>query len=169
MIHKLMPRAGLAVGLLMGLSACGQAPLDTLGDPAIIPTNLGLPVSIAGGFGFGAAGLQSRSSWQFAGAAQPVAPASGLVAEINGDSITILHSPRLATRFTGVTAPIVRAGDPVQTGSILSNVNFLGGTFTFSVLLDGQAVCPSSYLSSSVWQQIVGLSGFNAVSVCSVN
>jgi hypothetical protein len=153
---------GVAVLGATLLCSCGQSPLDSLGDPAAIPGNLGLPVQAVGGL---TPNLTSRSSWQFSGTAVPVAPANGLIADISGSTVTILHSSRIATRFTGVTNPTVRAGDYVLSGGALSNVNFFGNSFTFSVLLDGAAVCPSSYLAPSVWAQIASF----AANVCTTD
>jgi hypothetical protein len=167
-------RGIFAIGVLSSflLSGCGNSPLGSLGDASSIPSNLSLPVALVNGSfsGVGSSELQSASAWRFNSVTTtPVAPAAGLVVEISGTSLTVLHSARLASRFTGIQGVAFRAGDYVDAGRQLSTNTFVNSTFTYSVLLDGVAVCPLSYLSASARSGVASLGGFSAATVCSQN
>ncbi len=79
---------------------------------------------------------------------QFLAPATGVVTEVTVDSITILHSGRMKTRLVGLQTVNIRVGDTVTRGQAIAQ--FLGsGAVQFWVYLDGQPVCPYSFLTQS--------------------
>lgn len=79
------------------------------------------------------------------------APADGFVESVanNGGvyTVTLFHSFRVRTSFGLLNSqPPVRIGDYVTAGSALTS---FGSNFEFRVLVDGESVCPLSYLSVS--------------------
>lgn len=77
-----------------------------------------------------------------------LSPAQGVVTALDTNSITIMHSGRLATRIVGLQSINVRVGDTIAAGQALAF--FLGGaTLELHVFLDGRAVCPLSFLSQT--------------------
>ena len=112
----------------------------------------GLIYSSLSGLGF----TSTTPYWTFAAGAYGsyFAPARGIVTEVGTSTlsagasfITIVHSGRLATKVHGLQLINVRPGDAVVAGSAVGS--FFGGAIAFQVLLDGSAVCPLSFLSST--------------------
>ncbi len=80
-----------------------------------------------------------------------LAPQRGVVTELGTDSISIIHSGRIATKIVGLTSINIRVGDTVTAGQALAL--FIGsGNAEFHVYLDGNAVCPLSFLSQTFRQ-----------------
>jgi len=85
-----------------------------------------------------------------------LSPARAVVGEIGSTNvtgittsfITLIHSGRVATRIYGMQTINVRSGDVVLAGQAVGSF-FTTGTLVFQVLVDGAAVCPLSYMSST--------------------
>lgn len=97
-----------------------------------------------------------------------LAPADGIVAQIGFTTInstqvnyvTILHTGgRLASRFYGVQNIVVREGDSVFAQQAVGTF-YNGAGVTFQVLLDGNPVCPMSFMSATFRANFNSL-GFN--------
>lgn len=87
-----------------------------------------------------------------------LAPANGVVTEITTNSISILHSARILSKIEGFSSINVRLGDTVYAEQALAF--FIGGTpVKFQVFLDGNAICPLSFLSQSFRASMIN---FNA-------
>jgi len=85
-----------------------------------------------------------------------LSPADGTVTQLGLTTInstqtnfvSIVHTSRLATRFYGLQQITVRQGDFVFQGQAVGI--FIGtGTITFQVLLDGNPVCPLSFMGDA--------------------
>ena len=80
-----------------------------------------------------------------------LAPQRGVVTELGADSISIMHSGRLSSKIVGLTSINIRVGDTVAAGQALAL--FIGsGNAEFHVFLDGNPVCPLSFLSQAFRQ-----------------
>lgn len=91
-----------------------------------------------------------------------LSPAEGTVTQIgtttvNGSGqanfVTIAHSSRLATKFYGLQQIVVRTGDYVGQGQSIGFFITGGSIFRFQVLLDGNPVCPLSFMDSNLLTQ----------------
>lgn len=150
-------------GFFLGGCGTGVDPIAVAVGNGTIP-QLG-PISLTGGFaGNLTNGFTSNTPyWTFnfvSFAGNYVAPADGVVAQvgfttINGTQtnfITLVHTGgRLATRFYGVQSIVVRVGDSVFVGQTIGTFYQANGVY-FQVLLDGNPVCPLSFLSSAARQ-----------------
>lgn len=166
----------LGIVTCFALVGCGatNAPLNVLKtDDEGLP-ELGVPVSVlnTSGVFFGSGtDLKPTSGFIFVvntaysgmfNSIVPVAPADGVITELNGTTLTIQHSSRLASKITNVGG-LVRVGDYVVRGQQISQQQFAtyGGTglpgFVYSVLLDGRVVCPWSYFSTDARNQILNI------------
>ena len=173
-----------AMGLMMaaGLVSCGNAsgsvdPLSLFSDSSI--PNLDPIISSAGVFTNGQAFTSSTPYWVLSnpigfGGSSYIAPARGIVTSlgvgsfngITGYYVTIAHSGRLATRYIGIT-PIVRQGDSVLAGQQIGTVvGYSGNYVAFQVILDGNPVCPLSYLSTNFRSQIIQNAWFGGGYLC---
>ena len=86
-----------------------------------------------------------------------VAPATGVVTEIGVDSVTLMHSGRMKTRIVGLSAINIRLGDTVVRGQSLAQFFLTNGVLQFWVLIDGNPVCPMSFLSPGFRQSLVSV------------
>lgn len=144
----------LQVLLLSFLTGCGSGvdPLSLMTDDAFPPLetiiqNTGLYTSLNTPY------TKTTPYWTFAafGAVNYISPQSGIVAEQGVESglnfVRIIHSGRLATKILGLNTITVRSGDRVAAGQIIGL--FSNVPVQFQVLVDGSAVCPLSYMSTT--------------------
>lgn len=142
----------LSILVLGAAAGCGNGtdPLTTLGDSSTPLANaLSLPVAAATGFSAYGNGSDGFGFTTGIGASVKAA-ANGLVISVDngGQAVTVMHNTRILTRYRNVTSANVQVGNYVTSGAQIGTVNTIG-TVYFSVLADGTAVCPLSYLSSS--------------------
>ena len=156
----------------LGLSACGSGvdPLQIVAGNSTIPQLGSISTGSLGGqitAGF----TPTTPYWTFGNLASfgnYISPADGIVSKIGiqtiaGQSlvfINIVHSARLSTRFSGVPTPIVRVGDTVVATQPVGTF-FNGGGVIFQVLLDGNPVCPLSFMSDSFRANFTSWAAFN--------
>jgi hypothetical protein len=174
--------SGLALLALAALTtACGNSPLGMLEtDKTEIPT-LGLPIAIDNSTAYFASGTDLTRSDYFVfvlntgfSSITPVAPAAGVVIEQTGDTVILMHSARLSTRISNISAQTVRVGDYLAQGQQLSATQFTGwqggnsAGFRFEVLLDGKAVCPWSFFSTQTRLNLIAIANtYFGQQVCS--
>jgi len=183
MIRKILGVAA-ATALVTG---CGNtnAPLSIINTGESTLPELGLPVSITNTGGYFGNGTNLRSAQTFTfvlgvsfvgSSITPIAPAAGTVVQQDGTTVTIMHNARLTTRISNISALTIRLGDYIAKGAQLSTQQFATYTgqsapgFNFQVLLDGQVVCPWSFFSTEVRQQLITISqggiGYFTSGVC---
>ena len=166
MIKKLFSTLGMTLGATYLLAACGQGldPIDLMGDPTQSQIGvLSLPIA-ASTSGFASfipfsssnPGFTLNTNTGFTQyATQIVAPGTGVVAiaDIGGQSVTIEHTIHVRSRITGVTSS-VQVGNYVYAGTQIGTAVSSGTNIQFSVLVDGVAVCPLSYLTTAARVQL---------------
>jgi murein DD-endopeptidase MepM/ murein hydrolase activator NlpD len=169
--------------LMAGLSACGSAggsvdPLVIFNDTAIpsldsiVTTSSSLTSVTITPY------TNSAPYWVFNNAGvfnggNFIAPAKGIVTRVgvvsfNGSTptaVTIIHSGRLATKVIGMQVVQVREGDSVSAGQIIGSF-VTTGSVGFQVILDGTAVCPLSFMSSTFRQYFSTGGLFGSVNLC---
>jgi hypothetical protein len=157
---KMIKLLGLAL-LSVQLVSCGNlnASVDNLEilNSTNIPTLNSFAASGLTQANFGTSFTSATPYWIFTaggGYGSYFAPARGIVTEIGVSSIsagssyvTIVHSARLATRVHGLQIINNRPGDSVLAGVAVGT--FFSGSIAFQVLLDGNPVCPLSFLSEN--------------------
>lgn len=150
--------------LAASLSGCGTGvdPLAVAVGNGTIP-QLG-PISTSNFGTFLSGGFNSTTPyWTFnftSFTGNYVSPGDGYISQlglttINGQQtnyVTIVHTGgRLASRFFGVQNIVVRNGDSVVAGQTIGTFFNSSGVY-FQVLLDGNPVCPLSFMSTAFRQ-----------------
>lgn len=144
----------LVVSFLVSGCGSGVEPLNAIGDPTRVP-EIAMPLA-SGNFNPGlitpfSAGNDGFSIISTALNAPVLAPISGFVTgvDISTGTVTIYATPRFSARVVNVqNAGAIRLGDYVTAGQSSLGTATIGTTVRFSVILDGAAVCPYSYLST---------------------
>jgi hypothetical protein len=163
---KMIKLFGLAL-LAVQLVSCGNANNSLDNIEILNSTNFPTIGSFASSPAYGTGNSFSSSSpyivFTNTGFGSYLAPARGIVSEFGisnlpgfGSSyyVTMIHSGRLATKVHGLQSTLnIRPGDVVQTGSIIGTF-FSSSNVALQVLLDGTPVCPLSFLSPTLRQQI---------------
>lgn len=131
---------------LFSLTSCGegQDPVSVMGDPTKSPTSTLLPIhqnyintvtpytdGVGGFILWSNAGVEVRT------------PSTGMISSIVNDTITIFHTSTMTTRIMGMRTITARVGEYYAVGKSLGDSS---GKLTYSVYINGQNVCPYSYL-----------------------
>ncbi len=145
------------------LSGCGtfRDPLAMMADPSknAIPENMSLPVNQS--FSFTGYVKNTHEAFTFYNnswfGVQVVAPITGTIVENTNYSVTIRHNQNLSVKVTGVLSQF-------RPGEYLANGNYLGttlpnvaGSIEFFVYMNGSAVCPLTFFSTTARQQILNV------------
>ena len=159
---------GLAV-VALGLSACGQGtdPYKLMNDssrnintvPALLfpvdTATAGIVTPTITPFSSSNDGIDLNWSMGTLTAVNVRAPAAGVVTEVavventNQYRMTIYHTPVYSTRVSKLaTLSAIRVGDPVIAGQLIGTVTNVSPSIHFTVLANGAAVCPYSYLDA---------------------
>jgi hypothetical protein len=165
---KMIKLFGLAL-LAVQLVSCGNANNSLDNIEILNSTNFPTIGSFASSPTYNAGGSSAFTSsspyivFNATGFGSYLAPARGIVSEFGisnlpgfGSSyyVTMIHSARIATKVHGLQSTLnIRPGDVVQTGSIIGTF-FSSSNVAFQVLLDGTPICPLSFLSSYMRQNI---------------
>jgi murein DD-endopeptidase MepM/ murein hydrolase activator NlpD len=99
---------------------------------------------------------------------QVTAPAAGVVTNVDttslpGTTLTFYHTPQISSQVENLVSTALRIGDVVNQGDVIGvSATSPAGVFTyvgvyFSIFLNGQAVCPLSYLDTTSVRQINAL------------
>jgi hypothetical protein len=164
-------------------AACGNDPFATLGNPSdILPNNkagLNLPVgngnnllqdgvSVADGFSQNNPGISFR--FNSVQTTQPVrSPGPGVVTAVQGGAsngyVLILHNARVFSRIINLQ-PGVQLGAYVNSGTVIGTFQPNTGTaITLSIFLDGDLVCPLTFLNPGVRTAIVNAATLSGVTI----
>jgi murein DD-endopeptidase MepM/ murein hydrolase activator NlpD len=152
------------IAMAFSLGACGTGvdPLAVAVGNGSIP-QLG-PISTSNFGTFLSSGFSSTTPyWTFnftSFTGNYLSPGDGYIAQIGVTTVasqqtnfvTIVHTGgRLASRFFGVQNIVVRTGDSVVAGQPIGTFFNSSGVY-FQVLLDGNPVCPLSFMSTAFRQ-----------------
>jgi murein DD-endopeptidase MepM/ murein hydrolase activator NlpD len=144
---------------------CGQGnePLASLGDPSSqYLSTFQLPLNVSTiSFSSFVAYSSSTPYWQFnsnnyTSSTTIVAPASGEViyADSGTQTIKIMHNSYTVSVIVGVTPSSVTPGTYVTAGAQIGTLQSLYTFVKFQILINGTAVCPLSYLTSTARGQL---------------
>ena len=140
-------------GLVLVLSAygcgAGTEPFSILGDPTVSPPALALPIpnnqiTSVVPFSPTSDGIELTSAFNTSLTVQ--APAAGIVSATDATSVTLFHTAHFSTRVSKLNLVSPQVGRTVNAGDSVGTIP-VAGAVHFTVLLDGTAVCPVSYLS----------------------
>lgn len=145
------------------LSACGtyRDPLAMMADPSknAIPQNMSLPVNQSFSFTGYVKGSHEAFTFYNSGwfGVQVVAPISGTIIENINNSITIRHNQNLSVKVSGVWSQF-RPGEYLANGNILgTTLPNVAGSIEFYVYVNGVAVCPLTFFTTTARQQILNV------------
>ncbi len=147
------------------LSGCGtyRDPLAMMADPSrnAIPQDMSLPVNQA--FSFTGYVKGSHEAFTFFSngwfGVQVYAPIAGTIVENANYSVTIRHNQNLSVKITGVLSQF-RPGEYLANGNILgTTLPNVAGSIEFFVYVNGSAVCPLTFFTTTARQQILNVAG----------
>lgn len=147
------------------LSGCGtyRDPLAMMADPSknAIPQNMSLPVNQS--FSFTGYVKNTHEAFTFYNngwyGVQVVAPISGTIVENANYSVTIRHNQNLSVKIVGVLSQF-RPGEYLANGNILgTTLPNVAGSIEFYVYVNGSAVCPLTFFTTTARQQILNVAG----------
>lgn len=166
----------LLVGMVT-LGGCGNMadPIAALGDPTARTTDsLGLPynpssISLSSWAPYnGASGANFGFSFNSGGVLyQALAPAAGVIANVDTSGVRIIHNVHLTSLVAGTGLVVTaRAGDAVVAGGFLGN--FTAGTpLYFTVYYDGVPICPYSFMTSAARAYLTPAATLANLAACS--